>query len=75
MNRDFVRDRLIDELAFLEVDELRTLLYLAKRLTMGQRQYGPLSLAEDKRDWRKERRDELADAVIYTAFEALKEQE
>jgi hypothetical protein len=35
---------------------------------MGQRQYGRLNLANDPRNWRKERADELADALVYGAI-------
>ncbi len=49
-------------------DERRVLLVLAKRLLDGQQRYGRLDLANDSRDWRKERAEELADSLIYGAF-------
>ena len=44
---------------------------LARRLLAGQRTYGCLDLASDRRDWRKERADELADALVYGAIGEL----
>ena len=49
-------------------DELRVVAYLAARLLAGQRAYGQLDLAHDPRDWRRERADEIADLLVYTAF-------
>ena len=50
-------DAMLDE---LEPDAIRTLAYLADRLLVGQRCYGKLDLATDRRDWRKERTAEIA---------------
>ena len=52
----------------LGADEVRVLEALAARLLEGQRAYGRLDLRHDARDWRKERGQELADALIYGAF-------
>ncbi|HSY21821.1 MAG TPA: hypothetical protein VK841_06890 [Polyangiaceae bacterium] len=49
------------------------MLLLARRLLAGQHAYGRLDVAHDARDWRKERADELADALIYGAIGALAE--
>jgi hypothetical protein len=49
-------------------DERRVLLVLARRLLAGQTTYGRLDVATDGRDWRKERAEELADALIYGAI-------
>ncbi len=46
-------------------DERRVLLVLARRLLAGQCAYGRLDVARDGRDWRRERADELADALVY----------
>lgn len=46
--------------------ELRALIALAKRIRMGQEQYGELYIG--KRDWVKELVDEALDLVIYGAF-------
>jgi hypothetical protein len=59
----------LDEvIAELGDEERRVLLVLAKRLLMGQRTIGRLDLAKDARDWRRERAEELADALIYGAI-------
>ena len=60
--------KLLDVLAELGADERRVLLALARRLLEGQKAYGRLDLANDARDWRKERADELADALVYGAI-------
>jgi hypothetical protein len=52
--------------------ERQVLLVLAKRLLMGQTQYGLLD-PHDGRDWRKERAAEFADAWIYTAIQEVAE--
>jgi hypothetical protein len=49
-------------------DELRTLVHLARRLLEGQRCYGRLDLVHDARDFRKERSEEIADLLVYSAF-------
>jgi hypothetical protein len=59
---------LLDVLSQLGADERRVLLILARRLLAGQHAYGRLDVAHDGRDWRKERADELADALIYGAI-------
>ncbi len=52
-------------------DELRVVAYLAARLLAGMRTYGHLCLANDPRDWRRERGEEIADLLVYTAFAEL----
>ena len=59
---------LLDVVRELADEEQAVLLVLAKRLLAGQRSYGRLDLAKDPRDWRKERADELADALVYGAI-------
>lgn len=51
-------------------EERRVLLILARRLLKGQQQYGLLD-PNDGRDWRKERSEELEDALVYTAIEEI----
>jgi hypothetical protein len=48
--------------------EIAVLVALSRRLLAGQRAYGCLRLEEDRRDWRRERAEELADALVYGAF-------
>ena len=62
-------DAMLDE---LEPDAIRTFAYLADRLLVGQRCYGKLDLATDRRDWRKERTAEIADLLVYSGFLELK---
>jgi hypothetical protein len=59
---------LLDAIADLGEDERRVMLFLARRLLLGQRAYGRLDLAHDGRDFRRERAEELADALCYGAF-------
>jgi hypothetical protein len=54
--------------AQLEPDAVRVLAFIARRLLAGQRAYGRLDIATDRRDWRKERAEELADAFVYGAI-------
>ena len=53
-------------------DEVVVLAALAKRILVGQQQYGRLDLATDKRDWRKEKAEEEQDWLFYAVFEDLK---
>ncbi len=71
--RETTEERLDEVCAELADDELRAVAYLAERLLMGQRQYGRLDLASDARDWKAERRAEIGDLLVYSAFQALKE--
>lgn len=47
--------------------ELSWLLFIARRLRMGQSQYGRLDLLSDRRDWEREAREERADEAVYRA--------
>ena len=49
-------------------DEIKVLTVLARRLLAGQRHYGRLDVRTDGRDWRRERAEELADALVYGAI-------
>jgi len=64
---DFLR-RIAELTIDSSVDELRVLLSVADRLNTGRRQYGPLRIGEDRRRWLEEMRDELLDAVAYSAM-------
>jgi hypothetical protein len=59
---------LLDVVAELAPEERRVMLVLARRLLAGQKAYGCLDLANDAHDWRKERADELADALVCGAI-------
>ena len=63
-----ITTRLIDTICKLNRDEMRVLLEIAERLLHGQRQYGPLELARDRRDWKREAHEEFLDAAVYLAI-------
>ena len=71
---DDLHDRIVNVLDELEPDALRTMLYLAERLMLGQRSYGRLDLKTDPRNWPEEQRAEIGDLLVYFAFEELKRQ-
>jgi len=56
----------------LGAEELAVLRWIAVRLLAGQQTYGRLDLAHDFRDFRRERAEELADAVVYTAMSEVR---
>jgi hypothetical protein len=56
----------------LEPDALRVLGCIADRLRFGRKCYGDMHIATDRRNARKERGEELADALVYTAYGILK---
>ena len=43
------------------------------RLVLGKNKYGALNVDLDTRDWKKERREELLDALVYEMFELVRE--
>lgn len=53
-------------------DERRVLEVIAARLSMGARQYGPLDVPGDEREWRREAVEELLDGCVYLACEAMR---
>lgn len=53
-------------------DELRVAKFVVARLAGGRKVYGNLDLARDKRNFVRERDEELADALVYVACEQLK---
>lgn len=73
----FDRMDIIDRLCACSRDELRVVAYVLGRLERGRETYGPLDLdLASKRgvDWRRERLEELGDAIVYTAFAAIVEE-
>lgn len=69
---DDLHDRIVNLLNEMEPDALRTMLYLAERLMLGQHSYGKLDLKTDPRNWPEEQRAEIGDLLVYFAFEELK---
>jgi len=53
--------------ARLADDEVRVLLVVATRAWAGQARYGCLALGRDRRDFRGEALEEVADALFYLA--------
>ena len=62
---------LLDVICHLDADEMRVLVEIAKRLRMGQVQYGALDIAGDQRNWMEETHQELLDAVVYMTIRTL----
>lgn len=58
--------------ADLGEDELKVILSIAQRLTMGAKQYGVLDMERDPRDWHKETYEELCDAVVYSTLKCVR---
>lgn len=73
MSRDLILDDIWDQLAKLDVDELRVIKSVAGRLATGKRQYGTLDIATDKRNWSKEIAEEILDQAVYASILLLKE--
>lgn len=73
MSRDLILDDIWDQLAKLDVDELRVIKSVAGRLATGKKQYGTLDIATDKRNWSKEIAEEILDQAVYASILLLKE--
>jgi hypothetical protein len=69
---DDLHDKIVDLLHEMGIAELRSMLYLAERLMLGQRTYGRLDLKTDPRNWKEEQKAEIGDLLVYFAFEELK---
>ncbi len=67
-DREAMERDLVVTCAELGDQEIAVLVALARRLLLGQRQYGRLDLAHDGRDWRAQRAEEYADALTYGAI-------
>lgn len=66
------RERVLAALAGMAPDEAEVVALVAERLAAGRRTYGALDLATDARDLRREASEELLDACVYLAADALK---
>ena len=53
-------------------DEIHVLTAIARRLTMGRKAYGPLDIAGDARDWKREATEEALDLAVYLSCELLR---
>lgn len=65
---------LASALTGLEPDALEVLARIAVRLQKGQKYYGKLDVQTDTRDFRKELREELEDAIVYTLIDEMKKE-
>jgi len=60
--------------ADLGTDELRVLVLVAERLAKGRQRYGALDIAGDRRDFRVETLEEVADGLVYAACALMRGQ-
>lgn len=67
------REQLEHVIGQLGRDETKVLLWIARRVLVGQKVYGLLDIVNDTRDWRKERGEEECDAIVYHAIDDLKQ--
>lgn len=65
--RDALERSLCTRLVQCSYDELRVLNGILRRLELGRARYGFLDLRKDRRDFRRERNEEIADWVVYDA--------
>lgn len=56
----------------LAPDEQLVLLEVAQRLALGRQVYGPLAIADDRRDMIQEAHEELLDGAIYLAVATIR---
>jgi hypothetical protein len=49
-------------------DELEAIALVVERVGQGRRQYGPLEMATDNRDWATEALEEAVDGLFYQAI-------
>jgi hypothetical protein len=68
------RDELDAVVQTLGADEVRVLVRIAERLQHGRKVYGALDVERDGRDFRREAREEIEDALVYSACLWLKEE-
>ena len=72
MNRHALMGELRGLIECATDDELRVVHTIVSRfMGLGRRNYGPLNLATDKRDFAKEMSEEAIDALIYWAAEVV----
>lgn len=64
--------RLFTAAGELGQDELLVLATIAERAVGGAEVYGPIALATDRRNFRKEAAEELVDACFYSTCELIR---
>lgn len=65
-------ERLLAATVHLNRDEMAVVIEVAEGLCRGRAIYGPLDMANDQRDWRREAQEELRDCLVYIATERLR---
>lgn len=67
-----ITDELAELIADAGPDERRVALFILRRLVgLGQGTYGRVELATDRRDFREERAQEMADLLVYDAMHVI----
>ena len=66
-----LRARIEALLPAMSPSELSVVLEICTRVNGARETYGPLDLATDRRDWRRERANELFDAMFYECAASL----
>lgn len=75
MTNEEVEREVFSLLAEAQLDERRVTLYMLRRfVALGQRCYGALNIASDKRNGLREVNEELGDAIFYVTLAALREE-
>jgi len=64
---------LVEYCGDLNADELRVVTAVAERMSRGRKEYGPLDLSIDIRNFKHEGAQELLDFVAYEIMQRLKE--
>lgn len=59
----------------LGADEIRVVEAVIARIRLGMERYGPLDIARNPKDWRKEASEEFLDGAIYLAMQAIRERD
>lgn len=74
---ELTTDQYIRRMAELAIDaspdHLRVLVAIAERMARGNRDYGPLDIATNPRNWDTEMREELLDCIVYATIAEMKE--
>ena len=68
---DACRDEIAGLCDGLRGDELVVIRHICDRIAMGQKQYGVLSIAGDRRDWDREALEEICDLAVYAAIRVI----
>ena len=67
-----LRKLILDTVDRMGEADLQSVKFTLRRMLDGQKQYGKLNVATDKRDFRVERAQEIADDLVYAHADILK---